>query len=211
MGGGHHIPRGYLKIHVSTDTGPITPWHGSGCCQRRGAGQGGGRKRRPRAPVLTACCISLSGSSACIPSRQSGWGGGTGIFNSCFFCLTQGLRSTPFSDQIEYPTPSPTGASQKGQCLQIGDHSFQDLPRGPQGWLPIRPGISHSPLVNAPGARRQHSPPGIGARGCPGNPKPPSIIILAFVIRQTGPWTIGCFLGEQPFQLPPPHTHTQLL
>lgn len=135
-------------------------------------------------------------------------GGGTGIFNSCFFCLTQGLRSTPFSDQIEYPTPSPTGASQKGQCLQIGDHSFQDLPRGPQGWLPIRPGISHSPLVNAPGARRQHSPPGIGARDCPGNPKPPSIIILAFVIRQTGPWTIGCFLGEHPFQLHPPPTHT---
>lgn len=158
---------------------------------------------------MTACCISLSGSSACIPSRQSGWGGTTGIFNSCFFCLTQGLRSTPFSDQIEYPTPSPTGASQKGQCLQIGDHSFQDLPRGPQGWLPIRPGISHSPLVNAPGARRQHSPPGIGARGCPGNPKPPSIIILAFAIRQTGPWTIGCFLGEHPFQLhSPPHTHT---
>lgn len=42
--GGHHTPRGYLKIHVSTDTGPITPWHGSGCCQRRGAGQGGGRR-----------------------------------------------------------------------------------------------------------------------------------------------------------------------
>lgn len=52
-------------------------------------------------------------------------------------------------------------------------------------------------ISECPGARRQHSPPGIGARGCPGNPKPPSIIILAFVIRQTGPWTIGCFLGKQ--------------
>lgn len=105
MGGGHHTPRDYLKIHVSTDTGPITPWHGSGCCQCRGAGQGGGRKRRLRAPVLTACCISLSGSSACFPSRQSGWDGGGGQGYSIHVSSVSPRGSEALLSQTKLSTP----------------------------------------------------------------------------------------------------------
>lgn len=42
--------------------------------------------------------------------------------------------------------------------------------------------ISECPRLKAP-----TEPPGVGARSYSGNPKPPSIIVLAFIIRQAGP------------------------
>lgn len=143
---------------------------------------------------MTACCILLSGSSVCIAFRQLG------------------------DREIQFLSPL---VSPRGSESLLSRTKLSTLPHPPQG-PPRRDSVSRlettvsrislrisGPAANqtwdqpqsiseCPGCKAPTQPPSIGARGCPGNPKPPSITILAFVIRQTGPWTVGCFLGEHP-------------
>lgn len=46
-------------------------------------------------------------------------------------------------------------------------------------------------ISECPGLKAPMEPQGVGARSCPGNPKPSLIIVLAFATGQTGPPNCG--------------------
>ena len=140
---------------VSEDTWPHSHWSPYRCGrgeeyhharQPRRVGQGG-RRERVRSRHFDSC-LYFTVWKAHQVFHLSACGGDSSS------PLTHGPRGTPALGLLEAPTfYLPEGTVSPGWRPQL-----PGFPRGPWGRLPISPGISHSPLVNAQGPRRQRSP-----------------------------------------------------
>lgn len=107
------------------------------------------------------------------------------------------LRGTPAWTQPEAPPVAPRRESVSRleaivsrfplRTLRLAANQTRDQPQS---------------ISECPGLRAPTEPPGIGARSCPGNPKPSLIIILSFVSRQTAP--TDCRLAHWAQKAPQP-------
>lgn len=133
---------------------------------------------------MTACCISLSRTLKSCPSQV------TRGRRSQFISLIGSKALLSWTNNIP-PHPYPL-APRRNSVFKlettVSRISLRTLwPAANQSW------DQPQSISECPGLKAPTEPLSFGASSYPGNPKPPSIIVLAFVIRWAGPQAMGWF------------------